>query len=55
MKCAICLIEGKGFYTKVTDSQDERWIHYICGLLCDDYTVEDWLVMDFVFLESAIE
>ena len=52
LKCAVCLIEGKGFYTQVTNV-DGHWIHAICGILCDNYVIEDVRKMDFIFLREA--
>ena len=52
LKCAVCMIEGKGYYTQVTNVEG-HWVHAICGMLCDNYVVEDVRSMKFVFLREA--
>ena len=38
--CVVCLQEGEGLMTKVTNKEDQM-IHYVCALFCDTYEIVD--------------
>ena len=35
-------------YAPIKDFAGE-WVHYICGLLCDDYEIPDMAAMEFTY------
>ena len=54
IKCEVCLIEGKGMYTRIANYEGE-WVHQICGLLCDEYEVTNFATMEFFYQEPEIQ
>ena len=52
--CMVCYVSDKGLYTKILGNNGEsKWIHQICGLLCDDYQVPDIETMEFTFNKAT--
>ena len=45
-KCVICGRVDVGLYTKLAD-EDDKFIHYTCGLLCDNFEIKDLKTMEF--------
>ena len=45
-KCLVCCREDVGLFTKVAD-EEEKFIHFTCGLLCDNFEIKDLKTMEF--------